>query len=146
MGPVNQLRVAGGSAYIVEMIMLTFMLLSGIAVAYFRLSEASGKTSAKKQWILMLAIKTLLFIFLTPITEMIVLSWVGTVGQSVLSENEVYFVRTVKFIIVTIAFVLALYMRIYREDLTTNFTKPIGTAQEEQIGVKQPLLQVPGEL
>jgi hypothetical protein len=109
------------------MIMLSLMLLSGIALTFFRLSDAHGKTQAKKRWISLLSIKVLVFIFLTPLTDLIVLSWVGIVGQSVLTDNQVYFIRILKFVLVFIPFVIGLYMRIYREDLTKNFTMPIGT-------------------
>lgn len=69
------------------MIMLSLMLLSGIALTIFRLTDEFGKTQAKKLWISMLSMKLFFFIFLTPLTDLIVLSWVGTVGQSVLTEN-----------------------------------------------------------
>lgn len=69
-----------------------------------------------------MASKLLILLFLTPILDLIVISWAGTVGQSTLSEPEIYFVRSVKFVLCLAAFALGMYSRIFREDVTLNFS------------------------
>ena len=144
MGAVSQLSVGGGSGYIIEMLMLLVILLSGLANAYFRMHEGSPECEGRKNWLYILAAKTVMLVFLTPVTDMIALSWVGSPDQTTLTEAELYFVRSLKFVLVIASFTLGYYSRIYREDVTLNFsTKKIktngGPATQEEI-VKEPLL------
>lgn len=75
--------------------------------------------------------KVLMLIFLTPVLDMIVISWTGKVGQNNLTEPEIYFVRSVKFVLCLAAFALGLYSRIFREDVTLNFSVMPGQPQQQ---------------
>ena len=85
-----------------------------------------------------------MFVFITPVTDLIVMKWAGSINQKTLSSEQLYFARSVKFVLVTAIFALGLYSRIYREDITQNFAKRVTVAQDE--ANKQPLLQAPVEL
>ena len=102
--------------------MLILILLSGAAMAYFRLHSSSPKHMGRQRWLWLMAAKVVLLIFLTPVLDMIVISWSGKVGQDKLTEPEIYFVRSVKFVLCLAAFALGLYSRIFREDVTLNFS------------------------
>ena len=80
MGPVDQLTPGKSAGYILEMIMLLCVLFSGVSVAFFRLHHGSTAAKGRKQWLLFVIAKFLLFIFITPVTDIIVISWVGTIG------------------------------------------------------------------
>ena len=123
MGPVDQLTPGKSASYILEMIMLLSVLFSGVAVAYFRLHHSSTAAKGRQHWLILIIAKFLLFVFLTPITDMIVISWVGTIGQTKLTVTELYFVRSIKFAFVIALFILGVYSRIYRRDVTKNFSK-----------------------
>ena len=129
MGPVDQLTPGRSASYILEMIMLLCVLFSGVAVAFFRLHHSSTAAKGRQRWLMFVIAKFLLFEFLTPVTDMIVISWVGTIGQTKLTETELYVVRSIKFVFVIASFILGVYSRIYRRDVTKNFSKSaeIGT-------------------
>ena len=78
MGPLSQLMVGGGSAYILEKIMLLIIFVTGIAVTYFRLKEGSIENYGRKHWLGLTTAKAVLLLFMTPITDMIAFSWSAT--------------------------------------------------------------------
>lgn len=80
LGAISSLSVGGGAGYIMEMIMLTLILLSGIGNTYFKLRNASAAHYGRQRWLWLVLSKLIILIFLTPITDLIVISWVGTVG------------------------------------------------------------------
>ena len=61
--------------------------------------------------------------FLTPVTDFIAISWSGPTGQTTLDDTQLYVVRSFKFVLVLIAFTLGIYARIYREDVTNQFSR-----------------------
>ena len=60
----------------------------------------------------------MILVFLTPITDLIAISWSGPADQTTLSDTQLYVVRSFKFVLVLIAFALGSYSKIYREDIT----------------------------
>ncbi len=78
-------------------------------------------------------------IFYTRILEALILSWTGDNGQVKLTDEQEYTARTIKFGLVVVAFILSAYARIFREEVTKNFTaygdkeKTNGTGVQEQL-------------
>jgi hypothetical protein len=69
------------------MIMLVLILLSGIKLAYFRLQEGLQGGQGKTKWLSILGAKLVLFVFLTPVTDLIVMKWAGTIDGKTLSAD-----------------------------------------------------------
>jgi hypothetical protein len=87
LGAVSQLSVGGGgSGYIIEMIMLTLIVVSGLANVYFRMHEGSPESEGRRNWLWMLLAKTIILVFLTPVTDLIAFSWVASAEQTSLTE------------------------------------------------------------
>ena len=61
-------------------------------------------------------------IFYTRILEALMLSWMGENDQFKLSSEQEYVARSIKFGLVVVAFALSAYARIFREEITKNFT------------------------
>lgn len=102
--------------------MLILIFASGLANAYFKMHKGSPESEGRRNWLYMLLAKTIILIFLTPVTDMIAFSWVASADQTKLSESQLYFVKTLKFVLVILAFSIGYYSRIYREDITLNFS------------------------
>lgn len=66
--------------------MLTLIVVSGLAVAYFRMHEGSPKNEGRTNWLWMVFAKCVILIFLTPVTDLIAFSWVATSEQTSLTE------------------------------------------------------------
>ena len=71
-------------------------------------------------------------------TDLIVMNWAGTIADNSISAQQLYFVRTVKFVLIMTIFTLGVYANIYRQDITMNFAKRVSVREEE--ANKQPLL------
>lgn len=67
-------------------------------------------------------IKIVLTLFYTRVLDVIILSWVATVDQTQLTAHQDNSARVIKFIFIVFAFATACYERIYREEMTENFT------------------------
>ena len=70
------LRTGQGAAYILEMIFLTFIFVSGLVNGAILLRRSPKKVGRQKYMALM-AVKLLLLVFLTPVTDLIALSISG---------------------------------------------------------------------
>ena len=81
-----------------------------------------------------------MFVFITPVLDLMVLSWVLKLGQTRLTAAQFYFVRSVKFVLILAMMGLTMYARVWRQDLTENFTKCPYEAKSVKEGVDQPLL------
>ena len=92
----------------------------------------------------MLAIfgKMIALILYTRLLEAFMLSVVGTENQKKLNYEQEYFARTLKFVIVLVAFAMSVFARIWREDVTSNFTKLETNKQKTNgNGVEEQLLE-----
>ena len=67
-------------------------------------------------------LKFVFLIFLTPVTDLIVMKTYRAADMKSLTGQQIYFIKSVKFLLVLISFTLGIYSRIYREDITKNFT------------------------
>ena len=74
--------VSGGASYILEMIMLTLVFLSGASLVYFKTTEKTAGTTARAQYYAVMALKFVLWVFITPVTDLILFSWVSIEGQT----------------------------------------------------------------
>ena len=61
-------------------------------------------------------------ILFTRFLQTLMLSLVGEDGQTKLTDQQEYVARCIKFGLVMFTFVLSVYARIYREEVTENFT------------------------
>ena len=105
------------------MIMLTLVLLSGIVSMVFRLKQSSSSKYGRSRWLWMMAAKFLILIFLSPVSELIALKTTGASGQTELNNRQIYTVRSFKFALVVLAFLLGSYSKIFREDITNDFSR-----------------------
>ena len=122
LGPLQQLSVGGGASYIVEMTMLTIVFITGILSAFLRLHSVQSGSFGRKKWLLFMILKFVFLIFLTPVTDLIVMKWSRASDMKSLTGQQIYFIKSIKFLLVLISFTLGIYSRIYREDITKNFT------------------------
>lgn len=146
LGPISQLFVGGGSNYILEQIMLLLIFVTGIAMTYFRLKEGSIENYGRKNWLGLNTAKIVLLLLMTPITDMIAFSWSASADQTQLTASQLYTVKSFKFVFTLTAFALGIYERIYREDITENFSKSLkqkvnGDGETKEERVKEPLLK-----
>ncbi len=64
-----------------------------------------------------------------------------------MSASQLYTVKSFKFVFTLTAFAIGLYQRIYREDITENFSKSLkqktnGDGETKEERVKEPLLKI----
>ena len=105
------------------MIALLAILVSGIINVVVKIKHSSSANLGRNRWLLIHAIKFLILVFLTPLTDYIAMSWSGPAGQSTLDDTQLYVVRSFKFVLVLAAFTMGIYARIYREDITNQFSR-----------------------
>lgn len=118
MGPQDVFKKAGSASYNLEMIALLAVLISGIINIAVKIKHFSSANLDRNRWLWIHAAKFVILVFLTPVTDLIAISWSGPAGQTTLDDTQLYVVRSFKFILVLTAFTLGLYARIYREDIT----------------------------
>lgn len=63
-----------------------------------------------------------------------------------MTASQLYTVKSFKFVFTLTAFALGIYERIYREDITENFSKSLkqkvnGDSEKKEERVKEPLLK-----
>jgi len=129
MGPEPELRIGYGSAYVLEMIFLTLMLITGLTNWVININKSSPKRLGIKRYHTFMGVKVLLFIFITPVTDVIVMAAMGKVDQVELSNAELYFVKSVKFCLILAAFAIGSYQRVYREEITKDFSQLSRTSE-----------------
>ena len=100
------------------MISLLAILVTGIINIAVKIKHSSSANLGRNRWLWIHAAKFIILVFLTPVTDLIAISWSGPTGQTTLDNTQLYVVRTFKFVLVLIAFTLGIYARIYREDIT----------------------------
>ena len=130
-GPSDLLRHGTfGAAYMLEQFALILILLSGAVTAFVHTQTGKGKFGRQRYgWIVFS--KVMIWLLLTPLTDVIALAWVGEKHQTQLSDNELYFVRGLKAVLLMVAFSLGSYSRIYRENITEGFSKMPGQMKPE---------------
>lgn len=69
------------------MIMLVLILLSGIKLAHCRMQEGVHGGEGKSRWLSIIGAKLVLLVFLTPVTDLIVMKWAGTIDGKTLSAD-----------------------------------------------------------
>ena len=74
--------ISGGAPYNLEVIALTFAFASGAALVYFKIDQAHKAKEGRTKWLWLLALKFLMFVFITPVLDLMVLSWVQQEGQT----------------------------------------------------------------
>ena len=118
------------------MIALLAVLVTGFINIVVKIKHSSSANLGRKQWLWIHAAKFLILVFLTPVTDLIAIRWSGPTGQTILDDTQLYVVRSLKFVLVLIAFTLGLYARIYREDITNQFSIICRPAAKKE-GVKE---------
>jgi hypothetical protein len=118
------------------MIALLAILVTGFINIVVKIKHSSSANLGRKQWLWIHAAKFIILVFLTPVTDFIAIRWSGPTGQTTLDDTQLYVVRSLKFVLVLIAFTLGLYARIYREDVTNQFSSICRPAAKKE-GVKE---------
>ncbi len=114
-------QLTGNASFILESVFLGILALSG-AMNIWAVMQLSRDTQGRGRWWWMIFGKIVAMIFYTRILEALILSWKGEKDQLKLSSGQEYFARSIKFGLVAIAFLLSVYARFFREDVTKNFT------------------------
>jgi hypothetical protein len=123
LGAQDAFKAFGSANYNMEMIMLILVLISGITNIIVKLKDSSAANLGRKRWLWIQFAKFVILVFLTPISDLIALSWSGGSGQTQLNNTQLYAVRSIKFVLILAAFLLGSYARIFREDITNNFSR-----------------------
>ena len=110
------------AVYVLDFTFLVLLIVSGLMSMVSILKTTEGQDVGKTKWVWIMLGKIILVILYSRILDIILLAILGSEGQTMLSRDQDFFCRILKFVILLVAFGLASYAHIYRRNITDNFT------------------------